>query len=349
MHMTPRSIRTALALSLAFLIADTPSFAAAANLNSPTGTSGLIMVDKMGGQVRFFDPATDQELASFAPTPEPGIRAHELAISPDHKTAYVTVYGDGVYGRNPHPGHTVAIIDLASRKMVGSIDVSPYQAPHGIQVDASGKLYVACDLSRKVLILDPRKRSVVAAIDVEGTGHWLALLPDGSKLYVANKTDKPFVSVVDVKSRKMIGSVPVPNGTQGITASPDGESVLVADNSAPFLHVISTATDTVVDKIQVTGVEGGLYKVFYSPDGKRVLTALPSGQINIFTAADLHAPQKVLKSAGTALMGFAFTADGKTALVGNHGEGTVTRFDLDTATVVKTFPAGRGVETLAYY
>jgi hypothetical protein len=28
---------------------------------------------------------------------------HELAISPDHKTAYVPLYGDGVYGQNPNP------------------------------------------------------------------------------------------------------------------------------------------------------------------------------------------------------------------------------------------------------
>ena len=318
-------------------------------LNAPTGTSGLIMVDKVGGQVRFFDPATDRELASFAPAPEAGSKAHELAVSPDHKTAYVTVYGDGVYGNNPHPGHTVAIVDLASRKMTGSIDVAPYQAPHGVQVDAKGNVYVACDLSRKVLILDPSKRSVVAAIDVEGSGHWLALLPDASKLYVANKNDKLFVSVVDVKSRKMVGRIPMPNGTQGIAASPDGKTVLVADFSEPFLRVISTATDREIDKIRVTGFDRGLYKVFFSPDGKRVLTALPNGQINIFDAADLHAPQKVLKSAGTALMGFAFAADGKTALVGNHGEGTVTRFDLDSGTVLGTFPAGKGVETLAYF
>ena len=323
--------------------------AAAIALNAPTGTNGLIMVDKVGGQVRFFDPATDQELASFAPTPEPGSKAHEVAISPDHKTAYVTVYGDGVYGNNPHPGHTVAIIDLASRKMTGSIDIAPHQAPHGIQVDANGLLYVACDLSRKVLILDPLKRSIVAAIDVEGTGHWLALLPDANKLYVANKNDKRFVSVVDVKSRKMVGRVPMPNGTQGIAASPDGKTVLVADFSEPVLHVISTAKDAVTDSVRVTGVERGLYKVFFSPDGRRVLTALPSGQINIFDAANLHATQKVVKSAGTALMGFAFAADGKTALVGNHGEGTVTRFDLDTGTVLGTFRAGKGVETLAYF
>src|SRR5262245_25637486 len=339
--------RAIICLASAFAMA--PVLGASFVLNAPTGTSGLIMVDKVGGQVRFFDPASDRELVSFPPAPEAGAKAHELAISPDHKTAYVTVYGDGVYGNNPHPGHTVAIVDLASRKMVASIDVAPYQAPHGIQVDAKGMLYVACDLSRKVLVIDPAKRAVVAAIDVEGTGHWLALLPDASKLYVANKNDKPFVSVVDVKARKMVGRVPVPHGTQGITASPDGKTVLVADDSEPVLHVISTANDRVVDKITVTGVERGLYKVFYSADGKRVLTALPSGQVNLFDAADLHAPQRVVKSAGTALMGFAFSADGKTALVGNHGQGTVSRIDLATATVTNTFPAGKGVETLGYY
>src|SRR5262249_2979140 len=148
---------------------------------------------------------------------------------------------------------------------------------------------VACDLSRKVLILDPHERSVVAAIDVEGTGHWLALLPDATKLYVANKNDRRFISVVDLKSRKMIGKVPVVNGTQGITASPDGKTVLAADFSEPIVHVISTATDTEVDQVRLTGVERGLYKVFYSADGKRLLSALPSGQINILEAADLHA------------------------------------------------------------
>jgi YVTN family beta-propeller protein len=318
-------------------------------LNSPTGRHGLIMVDKVGGYVRFFDPATDKEMASFQPSDVEGIRPHEIAISPDHKRAYVSVYGDGVYGKNPHPGHTVAIVDLDSQKMVGSIDVSPYQAPHGIQIDASGKLYVACDLSRKVLILDPKKRSIEAAIDVEGTGHWIALLPDASKLYVSNKDDKPFISVIDLKSRKMIGQVAMPNGTQGIVLSPDGKTLLAADFAEPYLHVISTASDNEVDKVRVMGASKGLYKVFYTPDGKRVLTCLPSGQVNIFNAADLHAPQRVVKSAGTALMGFAFAPDGKTVLVGNHGEGTVTRIDLETATVVNTFPAGKGVETLAYY
>ena len=195
--------------------------APAANLdfNNPTGTQGLIMIDKLGGFVRFFDPVSFKELSSFAIPEGP---PHELAISPDHKTAYVPVYGDGVYGRNPHPGHVIAIVDLVSKKMTGTIDVSPYIAPHGLQVDAKGTLYATCDLSRKFLVIDPKTRTITAAIDTEGTGHWIAVLPDGSKAYVANKNDRPFVSVIDIKARKMIGKVDMPNGTQGITVSRTG-------------------------------------------------------------------------------------------------------------------------------
>jgi len=337
-------------LAVALTLAIGSSAATSVDYNIPTGTTGLVMVDKVGGFVRFFDPVTFQELSDYAfdPSPDPGIKPHEIAISPDHKFAYVSVYGDGIYGNNPHPGHTVAVIDLKSKKMVGSIDVSPNVAPHGLQFDPKGMLYVTCDLSRKVLVIDPTQRKIEATIDTEGTGHWIALVPSVGKLYVANKNDKPFVSVIDVRQRKMIGKVPMPNGTQGIVASPDGTKVLAADNSEPYLAVISPATDTVIDRIQITGGQRGIYKVFYSPNGALVLTLMNDGQVNILNGSDLHAPQRTLK-VGRNAMGFAFSADGKTAIVGNHSDGTASVIDLSTATIVKTFPAGKGVETLAFY
>ena len=342
--------RCAIALVSVIYAAVSPfPLCAAANLASPTGTDGLVMVDKVGGQVRFYDPRTNEELASLVPSDEPGLKPHELAISPDHKTLYVTIYGDGIYGNNPHPGHTIAVIDLPSKKRVGSIDLSPCQAPHGIQVDVDGRIYVTCDLSRKVFIVEPKSREIAAAIDVQGTGHWIALAQNAHKLYVANKNDKPFISVIDLKQMKMIGTIPMPNGTQGIVAAPDGKTVLAADFAEPFIHILSTKSDSEVDKVRVQGAQAGLYKVFFSPDGQKVLTCLPNGQVNIFVATNLHAPQRVVHSGGSNVMGFAFSADGKLALAGNHGEGTVSRIDLATATVLDTFAAGRGVETLAYY
>ena len=177
-----RSVWASVALALA-LAGAAPAAAIGQNAdpNNPTGTNGLVLIDKLGSHIRFVDPANFKELSSFETEKAP----HDLAFSPDHKTVYIPIYGDGVYGRNPHPGHLIAIVDLASRQMTGTIDVSPYQAPHGIQVDRAGKLYVTCDLSRKLLVIDPNKRTIEAAIDTEGTGHWSAVLPDGSKEVVS--------------------------------------------------------------------------------------------------------------------------------------------------------------------
>jgi YVTN family beta-propeller protein len=329
----------------AFLLIASSSLFAAPDLNDPTGGAGLMMVDKIGRFIRFFDPKTLTEIKSFPVATAP----HDFAVSSDHKTAYVPIYGDGIYGRNPNPGHEIAIIDLAGKQLAGTIDVSPYIAPHGIQIDAKGLLYVTCDLSKKLLVVDPAKKSVVAAIDTEGTGHWGAVLPDGSKAYVANKNDKLYVTVIDLKTRAVVARVPTPNGTQGIVASPDGKRVAVVDNGEPVLLLIDTAKDTVVDKIALEGVAKAAFKPRYSPDGSILLVCgQGDGQVNIIHTADLHGKQVVLK-VGRDPMGFAFAADGKTALVANHGDGTVSVLDLKAGTVVRSFMAGKGIETLTYY
>ena len=314
--------------------------------NNVTGSSGLIMIDKRGNLVRFFDPATLKETG----TVEIGGPPHELAISPDHKQAYIPIYGDGVYGANPHPGHVIAVIDLATKKMTGTIDVSPAIAPHGLRVDDKGTLYAVCDLSRKLLVINPKSQKVQASIDTDGTGHWLAVLPDGSKAYTANKQDRLFVSVIDLKARKMVGRIEMPNGTQGIGMSLDGSRVVAADYAEPNIRVIDTATDKVIDVVKLDRVTGGgPFRLQYSPDGGRLLTTtIGVNLVNVFDASDLHGRQLVVP-VGRDPFGIAFSKDGKTALVSNHGDGSISVVDVAAGTVKSSFTAGTGIETLAYY
>lgn len=336
---------TRLVLALAVAIAAVPAIAALVDPNNPTGTSGLIMIDKRGGFVRFFDPKTLKETGTLQLEAPP----HELAISPDHKTAYVPLYGDGVYGNNPNPGHKIVAIDLTTRKVSNIIDVSPHQAPHGLQVDNNGTLYATCDLSRKMLVIDPKSGKVQAAIDTEGTGHWAAVLPDGSKAYVANKNDRMFVSIIDLKTRKMVGKVPMPKGTQGITASPDGKHVIAIDFVDPKFYVVDTATDKIIDTVNVDKNPNGPFRARYSPDGSVLITVNSTAPVaNIFDAKNLRAPQKTL-TIGAQGFGIAYSADGKTALVSNHGDGTISVVDLTKSLVIQTFKAGTGIETLAFY
>jgi len=156
-----------------------------------------------------------------------------------------------------------------------------------------------------------------------------------------------FVSVIDLKERELIARVTMPNGTQGVAASPDGKTVVAMDFAEPIMAVIDTATDTVVDRITLQDRTGGAYKAYFSPDGEWLLT-LAGSTVSIFDAQDLRAPQRVL-TVGSFPMGFAFSPDGKTAVVANHDDGTVSVIDLATAQVTKTVAAGTGVETLTFY
>src|SRR5919109_2298728 len=216
--------------SVVAVLASAAAFAAAGeSLNHTTGTRGLLLIDKLGGHVRFFDPATLAERSSIELPKNP----HDFALSADHRFAYVPIYGPGVYNRNPEPGHELYVLDLAERKVAKVIDLAPYRSPHGVQVDSRGLVYVTAELDRKILVVDPASGKIVSTIDHAGSGHWLAVLPDGTKAYVANKDDKLFVTVLDLAARKQVGTIPMPRGTQGITASPDGTRVIALDFARP--------------------------------------------------------------------------------------------------------------------
>jgi YVTN family beta-propeller protein len=313
--------------------------------NNPTGTDGLVLIDKVGHHIRFFDPKTWTEISSI----EVEVNPHDIAISPDHKTAYVPIYGSGIYGRNPNPEHTIAVIDLVSKTQTGTIDVSPYLAPHGIQIDASGTLYVTCDASRKLLIIDPKTRAIRDAIDTEGTSHWIAVLRDGSKAYAVNKNDRPFITVIDLKARKIAGRISVPNGTEGISATPSGKTLVALDYKDPVLHVIDTATDAIVDNIPLQENNGPGSRVRYSLGGMYLVTDNGNQQlVNIIKVSDLHGKQMVVE-VGKSPMGFGFAPDGHTITVGNHGDGSVSVIDLQTGKELKRFQAGSGIETMTWY
>jgi hypothetical protein len=74
----------------------------------------MIAVDKIGAKVLFLNPAsfeTEVVLDGFPRT------VHELLVVPDTGLAYVPIFGDGIHGRNPNPGHLLCIIDLEKRAM----------------------------------------------------------------------------------------------------------------------------------------------------------------------------------------------------------------------------------------
>jgi YVTN family beta-propeller protein len=320
--------------------------------NNPTGRRGLVAVDKVGGKVRFYDPTSFKEIAVLDADKLP----HEVAIAPDHRTAYVSIYGPGIFGNNPNPAQTIMMIDLESRMITGSISVAPYFAPHGMMVAPDGRLWVSCDSSAKLVVVNPQSKAVEEAFDTGSTGsHWITMTPDGGKIYISNKTAA--IGVFDVARRKLVKSIELPSakqGTEGIAVSPDGKRILAVDNHDARIHVIDTATDTVVESVALQGnpptnpKRSRNMRIRFSLDGKFVVTAnFASGVIYIHDATNLA--QQIPMVVAKGPMGFAFAPDLRTAIVANHDSGIATVFDMTERRILGYFDGGSGIETLTYF
>ena len=316
--------------------------------NFLTGSAGLIAIDKLGNQVLFLDPdsfETVLTLDGFAP------RVHELLIAPDRGTAYVPIYGDGIHGKNPHPGHLIALFDLKARRHMGDFSTAPYVAPHGLRWGPQGQLYCVCENSGVVLEMDAKTGRIEHVIEVgSNKAHRMEVLPDGAKLYTENEED-PFASVIDLAARRRIGTIPAPGGLAGIGLSPDGRTVVLVDAQQPQVMVVDTATDQVVSTVGLDGHEKAAQVARYSPDGRyMVVTSIDAPLATVFDAdpgAGLKT-QRLLRL-GQGPMNMAFHADGRTVLIANQNEGTLAVGDLERAEVLRTVRAGVGVETLSFF
>ena len=129
---------------------------------------------------------------------------HELLVVPETGLAYVPIFGDGIHGRNPNPGHLLCIIDLNKRAHVGDIDLRPCIAPHTLKLGPDGLIYITCENSAVVAVIDRSTHKVVDAIESGSTnGHRLIISPDGQRLYTENEEDGT-VSVIDLPKRKLL-------------------------------------------------------------------------------------------------------------------------------------------------
>src|SRR3569833_3141634 len=174
---------------------------------------GMIAVDKIGTKILFLNPRT-----YLIETVPDGFQktVHEFLVIPETGRAYVPIFGDGIHGRNPNPGHVLLVIDCLARKHIATIDLAPLSAPHTVRLGADGLIYITCENSAKVAVIDPKLNKVIDAIDSGSTnGHRLCIANDGKLLYTDNEEDAT-VSVIDLPARKLIGKIKTPQAIAGI-------------------------------------------------------------------------------------------------------------------------------------
>ena len=303
---------------------------------------GMIAVDKIGTRVLFVNPqtyATEVVIDGFPRT------VHELLVVPETGRAYVPIFGDGIHGRNPNPQHHLCVFDLNKRGLVETIDLRPYIAPHTLKLGPDGLIYITCENSAVVAVIDPNSNKVVDAIDSGSTnGHRLIIAPDGQRLYTENEEDGT-VSVIDLPERKLLGKIKTPRPLAGIAIAPDGRTVIAVDDAQPTLFLIDTEAGRVSEELVLKDVPKPAQIARYAPDNS--LLAVTSLNSNTVSLIDPSFREQTAIKVGSQPMDMAFR-DGE-LFVACQGDGSVHIIDIPNKRAKACFSAGKGCESLGFF
>jgi DNA-binding beta-propeller fold protein YncE len=303
---------------------------------------GMIAVDKMGCKVLFINPKTyetEAVLEGFQRT------VHELLVIPETDLAYVPIFGDGIHGRNPNPGHVLCIFDCLKRRHVGDIDLSPYVAPHTVRPGADGLIYITCENSAKIAVIDPKTHKMIDAIDSgSSNGHRLCISDDGRRLYTDNEEDAT-VSVIDVPKRRLTAKIATPQALAGIAVSGDGKTVVAVSDESPALFMIDAASESVTREVPLEGVPKAAQIARYSPDGRLlVVSGMSSDMVSLIETAS---GRQTAVPVGSQPMDFCFR--GEEIFVGCQGDGTIHVIDAGARRHKTSFKAGTGCESVGFF
>jgi YVTN family beta-propeller protein len=302
----------------------------------PTGSQlgTLLVVNKGSNTLSLVDGATATELTTIST----GSGPHEVAVSPDGLTAYVSDYGFG-----PAPGNTITEIDLVGWAVVRTIDLGGNSLPHGIQAASDGHIWVTTEGSSRVLEVDDVTGAILQiAGNDQADAHMLVLIEQRDRLFTGN-IGRGTSTAIDTRNGTVIAQIPTGAGAEGVDASPDGEHVYVSNRSAGTLTEIDVATARVTRSLPVGDFP---IRVKVRPDGSEALVSDLQG--NELVAVDLASWQVVRRLTVPTPIGLLITPDNRIAYVAATSQDRIAVVDLDAWSVVAEIAVGDNPDGLAW-
>lgn len=303
-----------------------------------TGT--LLVANQKDRTLSLIDIKTTNQIT----IPEERITGHEVAASPDGRTAYVPIYGNAGVGHPGSDGQEMLVIDIPSHKVVRTIDFGHPARPHKPVYDAERNvLYVTTELDKTVTAIDPRSLKILYTIPTGAIeSHMLAISHDDKLGYTANVSPGS-VSVLDLSTHKNLAVIPVATHLQRISISNDDKLVFTSDSSAPRLAIIDASARKVKAWIDLPAKGYGSAP---TQDDRFLILALPgAAKVAIINLADFTIAKtiNVPKSPQEVLV----RPDGKVAYVSCNSSHQIAAIDLSNWTVA-LLEAGEGADGLAW-
>ena len=302
-----------------------------------TSGSRLLVLNKDDATMAILNPESGAVLG----TVPVGQGPHELVVSTDGRWAFASNYGTG-----PAPGRTISMIDVAARKELRRIDVSPLSRPHGLDF-ANGKLYFTAEADKKIARYDPATDKIDWTFETgQNTTHMVLLSKDARTIFTSNISSDTVSAIHAAATGNawMQTVIPVGKGPEGIDLSPDGREVWSAHSRDGGVSVIDVATRRVVQTLALGTKRPNRIKL--TPDGRFALVSdLDAGEIVVVDAPGRKEVRRV--PIGKMVEGILIP-DNTRAFVAANGDNFVAVLDLKTWTVTKKLSTGLGPDGMAW-
>jgi len=113
-----------------------------------------------------------------------------------------------------------------------------YKTPVDLALSRDGRLlFVACEASDSLAVVDTRSRTLVAEIPLQNQPNGVCLSPDEDRVFVSNRGSDS-VSVVDARSWEVIATIAVGDEPHGLVTDAAGETLYVANAGSGDVSVV---------------------------------------------------------------------------------------------------------------
>jgi DNA-binding beta-propeller fold protein YncE len=295
------------------------------------------VLNKEDATLAIVDPVSGK-VSGVVPT---GEGPHEVEVSADGKLAFVTNYGART------PGSSLSVIDLAAKKELRRVDLSPMQRPHGIWT-AEGKVWFSAESAKLIGRYDPATNKVDMLLGTGQNGtHMVMLSRDNSKIFATNlgsDTVSVFTHAPDgVTWNQTV--VPVGRGPEGLDITPDGREFWTAHSRDGAVSILDVETRQVKSTIDLGTKRSNRIK--FTLDGKYALVSdLAGGELVIVDVASKKIAKKM--ALGKMPEGILMDPNGQRAYIAVAGDNHIAILDLKSLSVVGKLETGRGPDGMAW-
>jgi YVTN family beta-propeller protein len=321
----------------------------------------LLILSKHDHTLAIVDPATLKVTARVRVGNDP----HEVIASSDGTRAYISNYGFGAF-------NTLAVVDLAAKQPLPSIDLGALRGPHGLTF-VNGEVYFTAEAAKAFGRFDPATQKIDLIL---GTGqnrtHMIWVAPDVQTIVTTNVSSAT-VSIWTLDTLRMPGPppgarppgaqnfgpppgaspmprkdwnqtlIPVGQGSEGFDVSPDGHEIWVANAHDGTVSVIDLPARKLLATL--TPNVPGANRLKFTPDGKLVLISAGPDLVLL----DAHTRKLVKRiPIGHGSAGILVQPDGARAFIACGPDNNVAVLDLHTLTVIAHISAGDEPDGLAW-